>query len=633
MRKLMIAIAVGAVALAGCVSVESTRAQLNSKNDAEVQKAENNIYTIATTGMDPLGLIKFESWQQVEYVQLTSNQELLLKIMDEGRGDDVRAAALQKIDFTKKGVAKSFVQQGKLGFLDSRLDSLRSRNIYNYSDDKEYKRMRSLKEQIVSQLSEEDLLDLIGKLGVFGAKNNQRISLGRENEGMLYGRLIATTESVELLWRMLNGDLEYDVDSCGKTYEAQLRLLSLLSKVTDAKMVEDLLEFRKRNSMDYLVEKSEDRSLLMKKLPEGKMIEMGMKDIKKADGIGALRSSLIISGCVKDSESKVTLLSSILDRISEFRDDYNRGWGWDNRHDDAVQKLFSALPVLTSDEMIKLLCHNDFTWKFLLDKVSVDCAYDIITQKTVNGDLELELIKKLPPQKLDIKVFAAVKSDSGKKAVMAAMPTELKKEAQEYAAKAAGAIIEKAKEFKKETFELQGFYLGMSFDDMKTVFSYHFPDWKIEEAIDGKGDEADHVIYIPGQRSPFCFASVKDKKVYQFNFGKKVLKKWYKYDVQNESEWARAYAREHRIDMKYVNLNKETTVNIPQADLSVQQYKAWLNQDTWQWKNNSKEYRLIYFGEPNVQTAWGDTIKEQAFYQFRYVRGDVASLRVKIERD
>jgi hypothetical protein len=291
------------------------------------------------------------------------------------------------------------------------------------------------------------------------------------------------------------------------------------------------------------------------------------------------------------------------------------------------------MPALSSEEISKLLCQNEFTWKFLMDKVSADCAYDIITQGKTSGDLEIELIKKLPSKKIDMKVFTAVKSDAGKKAVMSAMPADVKKAAQEFAKKAAVGIIKKSKEFAKETFELQGFYLGMSFEDMKTVFAYHFPDWEIKESIDGEGDEADYVIYIPGQRSPFCYASVKDKKVYQFNFGKKVLKKWYKYDVQNEREWARTYAREHRIDLKYVHLNKETTVNVPQADLSVQQYKAWLHQDTWQWKNNSKEYRITYFGEPKVETAWGDVIEQQANYQFRYVRGDTASLRVRIERD
>lgn len=602
MKKLMIVITVGAMALAGCVSVEGTRAQLNSKNDAEIKKAENNIYTIATTGKDPLGLIEFGTRQQIEYVQLTSNQELLLRIIDESYQGDVIAAAVQKIDFSQKGVAHSFIL-----------------NRFNRLNKMGDERLARLKTQIISKLSQEELIDLIGRVG---------LDVRRED---FVERLVAITDSPTILYRVIKGEIGstsyYQVNS-----KAETRLLSMLSKVTDAKMIEDVLGLRK-NSEDYLVE-GENRISLMKKLPEGKMIEMAMKDIKKADGIGALKSSLIISGCVKDSESKVTILSSILDRISKFRDDYNRGWGWDNRHDEAVKNLFSGLPALSSDETVKLLCHNDFTWKFLLDKVSAGCAYDIITQKKkANGDLEMELIKKLPSEKLDMKVFAAVKSDAGKKAVLAAMPAEVKKAAQEFATKAAVAIIEKAKEFKKETFELQGFYLGMSFDDMKTVFSYHFPDWKIEEAIDGKGDEADHVIYIPGQRSPFCFASVKDKIVYQFNFGKKVLKKWYKYDVQNESEWARAYAREHRIDMKYVNLHKETTVNIPQADLSVQQYKAWLNQATWQWKNNSKEYRIIYFGDLNVETGWGDTIKEQALYQFRYVRGDIASLRVKIERD
>ena len=63
-------------------------------------------------------------------------------------------------------------------------------------------------------------------------------------------------------------------------------------------------------------------------------------------------------------------------------------------------------------------------------------------------------------------------------------------------------------------------------------------------------DEKDiRVVYVPQQRRPFCRAD-KTGKVWQFNFGKSMLKKFCKYDVQDEREWARAYSKEHGIDMK-----------------------------------------------------------------------------------
>jgi hypothetical protein len=532
------------------------------------------------------------------------------------------------LDFSSKGAAKSFVKQrfGKLDLLDENPRA-------------------TLKNKIVSLLTEEELLELIAHSGMprdfMMDKRAGRMptGLGSNDKVMLYDRLITITKSPELLWRMIEGDLKSDIKRNSLTPKAENRLIALIDKVTNEELIEKILtavdEYNRQ-----LLDEEKDRITLLQRLPENKMLEIVLNDIKEhkysewnSNHFKALESGLILAAQTKNAQTKMQILSSILDKIMEHRKECERGWSWDKKDSEKAQKLLSQIPTLTSEEIGKLLCQNDFTWKFLMDKVSADCAYDIITQGKASKDLEIELIKKLPSKKVDMKVFTSVKSDAGKKAVMSAMPADVKKAAQEFAKKAAVTIIEKSKEFAKETFELQGFYLGMSFEDMKTVFAYHFPDWEIKESIDGEGDEADYVIYIPGQRSPFCYASVKDKKVYQFNFGKKVLKKWYKYDVQNEGEWARTYAREHRIDLKYVHLNKETTVNVPQADLSVQQCKAWLYQDTWQWKNNSKEYRITYFGEPKVETGWGDVIKQQANYQLRYVRGDAASLRVRIERD
>ena len=621
--KTLLRVCACALTLTGCVSVDGTRAQLASKNENEIRKGEETIYTIATTGRDQTGFIQFGTSQQIEYIKLTSNNDLLLRIIDNSHDREVIAAATERLDFSLKDAAKSFVKQrfGKLDLLD---ESSRA----------------TLKNKIVSLLTEEELLELIAHSGTprdfMEDKRAGRMptGLGSNDKVMLYDRLITITKSPELLWKMIDGE------ECNElSTKAINRLVSLIDNVTSEELIEKILAAVDRYGRK-VIDNEKDRITLMQRLPENKMLEFVLNDIKKyeysewnSNRFKALESGLILAAQTKNAQARMQILSLILDKIMEHRKECERGWGWDKKDDEKAQKLLSHLPALSSEEIGKLLCQNDFTWKFLMDKVSADCAYDIITQGKASGDLEIELIKKLPSKKIDMKVFTAVKSDAGKKAVMSAMPADVKKAAQEFAKKAAVAIIKKSKEFAKETFELQGFYLGMSFEDMKTVFAYHFPDWEIKESIDGDGDEADHVIYIPGQRSPFCYASVKDKKVYQFNFGKKVLKKWYKYDVQNEREWARSYARQYRIDMKYVHLNKETTVNVPQADLSVQQYKAWLHQDTWQWKNNSKEYRITYFGEPKVETAWGDVIEQQANYQFRYVRGDTASLRVRIERD
>ena len=174
----------------------------------------------------------------------------------------------------------------------------------------------------------------------------------------------------------------------------------------------------------------------------------------------------------------------------------------------------------------------------------------------------------------------------------------------------------------------------MSFDDAKVVLAQHFPDLTLKDEIDGKGDDADHVIYLPGQKSPFCFASCKDKKVYQFNFGKKLLRKWYDFDVQTYIEWAAKYGRKTKSDMRFELLEKDTTVY--EDDMS-RSYKVWFHQEAYRYKNNKKGYRATYFGEEREFTIeggiGGELIKARAASDFRYFRGDPGSLRIQVMKD
>lgn len=299
----------------------------------------------------------------------------------------------------------------------------------------------------------------------------------------------------------------------------------------------------------------------------------------------------------------------IFKAIAECERSRRESGKWGKEDIAKVEALRKRLPKLGDTAIEKMLCTDEAVWPYLINDVSADVAYNLLSGKKVkSATLESELLKKLPKDRLQVIV-----------------------EAKE---KAFAALCEKAKAAEKETFALDGFYLGMSFDDMKVVFSHHFPKLEIKEGIDGEGKDADHVIYVPGQRAPFCYASVSDKKVYMFNFGKRLLKKWYPYDVQTPGEWARAYGREHKIDMKFRIIEKEATVYEP-MDMS-RSYRVWFHQESHQYRNNAKEYRLTYFGEEKDYTVHGGIggalIKEMAAPRFRYVRGDYGSLRVKIER-
>ena len=621
---------VGAMATTGCVSVEGTRAKLTSKDTSEVKKGEDTIYQIATTGKDSTGFVHFTTQERVEYVKLTSNNDLLLRIIDDTNDGGVIAAATERLDFSKKGLASEFVQQ-RFGQI----------NFWVKDDAKDL-----LKKQIIAKLTQEDLLNLIeNKVNEGRARNSMQrgrrdpdMGLDFEDRDLLVDRLIEITASPEVLWKIAQREIYADNHHQDA---AKRKLLTMLDKITDTKMIETILEEGRRS----IKLNTNQQLVLMKKLPEDKMVELVISGIKRHlksdwDGgdLAVLETGIGVMSSIKETKSIVKIIEAILERIAEYRETCERSWlmNWDASDKKKVQDLLRQLPKLSDDTLTALICCDGTNWKYFMHFVSADVAYKILTLgKAKSAEQEEALVKKLPADKVDMKVYNGVKTDVGKKAVLAAMPAEMKKNAQEFAAKAFNSVLEKAKVAAKETFELNGFYLGMDFDDMKQVLSHHFPDFTIKEARDGDAKDADYVVYVPKQSTPFCYASAKDKKVYQFNFGKVILKKWYKYDVQTYMEWAHAYERETKIDMKFKIVEKDTTVYEP-MNMS-RSYHVWFHQESYQYKHNTKGYRLTYFGEEKDFTfeggIGGALIKEMAAPRFRYVRGDPGSLRATVEND
>ena len=184
------------------------------------------------------------------------------------------------------------------------------------------------------------------------------------------------------------------------------------------------------------------------------MVELTLKDIKSAFSgyrnpysakyrsfgssicddrdFAALETGIGVTKCINDEKSAVKIVKAVL---SEFN------------HCDIAQrgKLLAGLPLLSSSAIVELVCQDDWTWQFLMDKVNADIAYDILTQGKATCDKhEIALVKKLQPAKVDLKVFAGVKTDAGKKAVLSVMPDEVKKAAQGIKEKAFAAVMTKA---------------------------------------------------------------------------------------------------------------------------------------------------------------------------------------------
>ncbi len=389
----------------------------------------------------------------------------------------------------------------------------------------------------------------------------------------------------------------------------------------------------------------EKHRALLRKLPDDQIVEIALKQLDpyseyqwNRHNVRVLEQVIAFGSCVKEEKNVLRILKEVVNKIESVRKACLRlvFGSWGNEDIKQATKLVERFPQISDAAYGILVCQNGMGWKYLLKKITPEVAYRILAErKIVSEGLEAELAKMLPAEKIDMKIYESVHSDAAQKIIIAKMSADMKKSVAEKNIKAFTLVEEKAKAAAKETFELQGFYLGMDWEDMKTVLAHHFPDLEIKEERDGESNDDDYIIVLPNQRSPFCYASANNKKVYQFNFGKKILKKWYVYDAQTFRDWAYTYSRESKIDMKYMQIQKEAEVH-DSMDLS-RSYRVWFHQESYQYKHNAKGYRLTYFGEEKDFTGYGGLggalIKEKAASQFRYVRGDPGSLRAEIDND
>jgi len=643
--KTMKAIALtGALAIVGCVSVDATRTQLASTNPLEVQKAEQNIFVIATTGKDASGFMEFDKRQQIEYVNLSSNNELLLKIAEKAYQDDVVVAAANKIDFTKPGIGIVILTKHK--------DLIRKvgRAEPNGGEDgatREKKARRDggakggatnlrtptcFADKVFASLKEDELK---------AALNSNDVDYSLKND--IARRLIAITEDPQLLISLFDGDMRDRVNNDDRE-TIIVKLAGLSDKISDSKVIIKTLKAVESHSLRNYIKDPDKRLKLLSRLSEDDAVKYALDEVDhhsvyswNKDEMLPMDDAVAVLGTTKDPKSAVKIVSAILAKIASYQKACKESvaMSWGREDTDKANALIKQFPKFDDATIVALICTDTTSWTYFIDSVSADVAYGVLSGgKAKSCDLELALVKKLPKEKVDAAIYAGARFAKTRKAIYNSMTAEMKKSTDAAREKAYKAIVEKAKAAEKETFALEGFYLGMTFDDMLVVFDYHFPNIEINEAFDGDKAEADYVIYVEGQSSPFCYATRKDKKVFQFNFGKKLLKKWYQYDVQTPMEWAHAYARDNKIDMKFKLIDKDTTVY--EMDMS-RSYHVWFHQESYQYKHNAKEYRLTYFGEEKDFTfeggIGGAVIKGLAAPKFRYVRGDQGSLRARIEKD
>ena len=149
------------------------------------------------------------------------------------------------------------------------------------------------------------------------------------------------------------------------------------------------------------------------------------------------------------------------------------------------------------------------------------------------------------------------------------------------------ALLAKADRMKDKTFVLKGFYLGMSVDEAAVLARHYLP--KANVVVTGGNDiEIDVVHKKEFDVQPMFFCRADDKHmVWQFNFDKRFLEQWFKYDVQTCREWAEAFGRENgfRFVRKCAE-GKNTGIAV--------------SQEYFASTDAHKKFTIAYFGEKSV---------------------------------
>ena len=455
MKSVMLAgVAVAMTVMTGCISVEKTRTQLQSGDAAEIKAAEDTIYFVATRDFRPE--------MQMEYISLTSNNELLWRIIKESNSKAVLVTAADKIDLSKKGFANELLTKHMetVGKVVAAQEAVRTRHGGSEKQNFFQKAFAQLKEPELVKMLESDQVHRHK-----GIDSTQVYSL-KEKAAQ---RLLELTQDADLLYRMFDGNLKDKVGRDGPKL-ALAKLAAMPDKIADKEKIIKMLEARDSHSLENYVTNLEVRVKLISQLNEDDAAKYVLQQVRNhsiydwnKDRMLPLQDAVAVTKIVKNRATLVRIVFAVASKIASYEAECgsNMMMSWGSEDKEKAISLIKGCSKLDDKELAILLCAKGTPWEYFIGSVSIDVAYNVLTNgREKSGYLESALVKKLPNDRLDVKVYNAVKSADAKKAVAEAMPENLKKQVAEATAKAFSDILNKAKAASKETFELDGFYLG-----------------------------------------------------------------------------------------------------------------------------------------------------------------------------
>ena len=545
--------------------------QLQSGNPELISRAEETIYRIATSR-------EYSDEERIDYINLTSNHDVLVKIFSRTYYDEkVGVAVAKRLNFSKKDSIISFIEKNKK-FVE--------------------RRDKTIDKEIINSMLNTATVNELVNAGKYLTSHYPSYYPLRDPLAMKLAKVVTDQE---VLFQLIDGTSNSHPLCFSR--EDEFRDIAL-AKLTDQKRLMSL----------YCNLHCYDRDKVLAKLQDSTICDFIQNDPRYEEVSKWNDGGQELIARIKDE----TQLAKIL--IAKEDDSGTNGLFSPIKEEKTIAHIVVAAKNKNIREMaaMRLKDHKEI--------VSI-----LVNGNMTDKDLQLTLVNNIEDGTADVKLYDGVKNPVVQKAIFAKLSKEARIEIRSRSKVECEKLIANAKGKGSETFELAGFYLGMNISHAEKLIGYHFPDFLTTRKEDNDGDR---ILYVSYQKTPFCYAD-KSGKVYQLNFGKKMLKKWYKYDVQTFMEWAHAYERETKIDMKFKMIDKDATVYEP-MDMS-RSYKVWFHQESYQYKHNTKNYRLTYFGEEKDFTIEGGIggaiIKEMAAPRFRYVRGDPGSLRVTAEND
>lgn len=412
--------------------------------------------------------------------------------------------------------------------------------------------------------------------------------------------------------------------------------VKLYSRITESKIFEEILKSTDKNNEPMT---KDQLQTIFRRIPEDVALKFTLRKLEEYDSYKwsnnkywALEVASILTGVIKDSKTRIQIANAVIEKIESIKLEYKNHRNflvrWTDEHESMAMKYTNMLS-LSEDEQIEIMKMGNITGTRIVEIIGVETARKILSfGLSFNKEVEEKLVEKIPVEKIDLSLYESVKPGVAKAMLYKKMPENLRNAAQTSQEKHFAVIAEKAKVASKNTFALDGFYLGMSLDDLKTVLAYHFPRLCFTENRDKYGKE--FVIVFSNENLPFCRATAKDRKVYCINFDKDILSNWYKYNAATHRTWAHAFGKENGMTMEYLEIANEATV------LAGNDFKnVYLRQETWKHKNATKNILITYFGKPNLFGGNGGLsgalIKGEAWRQLsREGAAPEGTLRVEI---